>query len=223
MKFSSIKLSKKQIPNLITTIRIGLGFLSILFYLLAFLDKSSVYTYSFISIVVTFRISALFLVAAIVFIIGAISDWVDGYLARKWNVVSNYGKILDPIADKILVNGVFIALASYGIIPSWIVILFVVRDIIVDSIRMYCLHYQILVAARNFGKWKTVMQMVAIVILSLVFNQSITSYTTEQYWFYYLVQNGFSLIALLLSYLALIDYCWLFYQQQKQMRLKIEK
>ena len=114
------------------------------------------------------------LIAAIVFIIASASDAVDGHLARKWNQVTNLGKFLDPIADKMLVNSmlVFAAIPMSFMedaltIPWFCVVLMIIRDLIVDTMRLIAAKANVVVAANIFGKLKTVFQMVAIPVILL--------------------------------------------------------
>ena len=114
------------------------------------------------------------LIAAIVFILGSATDWLDGYLARKNNQVTNLGKFLDPIADKMLVNSmlIFFCVTWVGIndfvqIPVLCVIVMVIRDLIVDTLRFIASKKGIVLAANMFGKLKTVFQMVALPFIML--------------------------------------------------------
>ncbi len=107
--------------------------------------------------------------AAIVFILASITDTLDGYLARSRNEITNFGKFADPIADKILVVSALICMIETGIIPAWSVIIIVAREFIVSGIRMSAASQSVVIAADNFGKIKTVTQMIAIVLLLLKF------------------------------------------------------
>lgn len=114
------------------------------------------------------------LIAAIVFIIASATDAVDGHLARKWNQVTNLGKFLDPIADKMLVNSLLVFAAvpmafaeNQMTIPWFCVVLMIVRDLIVDTMRLLAAKKNVVVAANIYGKLKTIFQMVAIPIVLL--------------------------------------------------------
>jgi CDP-diacylglycerol--glycerol-3-phosphate 3-phosphatidyltransferase len=100
--------------------------------------------------------------AAVFFIIASITDYYDGYFARKYNAVSNFGKFMDPIADKILVTSVLVMLLWQGKIDAWMVIIILARDNFIGGIRSIAAADQIIIAAKPAGKWKTAMQMVAI-------------------------------------------------------------
>lgn len=100
--------------------------------------------------------------AAIVFIIGSISDWADGYYARKFNAQSNMGKFMDPIADKVLVLGALVLFIERLQIEPVMVFLLLSRDILVGGIRSVAAADGTIIAAQSTGKWKTAIQMVAI-------------------------------------------------------------
>ncbi|MBV2167863.1 MAG: CDP-diacylglycerol--glycerol-3-phosphate 3-phosphatidyltransferase [Bdellovibrio sp.] len=104
-------------------------------------------------------------VAAICFILASITDYYDGYYARKYNAVSNFGKFMDPIADKILVTSVLAMLLAQGKIDAWMVIIILARDNFIGGIRSVAAADQIIIAAKPAGKWKTAMQMIAIPIV----------------------------------------------------------
>ncbi len=120
-------------------------------------------------------INLVYLIAGIIFLIASLSDFVDGYLARKWNQVTNFGKFMDPIADKLLVDSAFIFLISIPAwaseqvisVPSLVVILCIGRDLIVDAMRLVAAQRGQVIAANIFGKIKTVAEMVAIVFVFL--------------------------------------------------------
>jgi len=101
------------------------------------------------------------------FCVASFTDFLDGKIARKYNMVTSFGKFIDPIADKLLVNTVFIMLAVNGIVPIVGVLLMVWRDTIVDAIRMMVSAKGKVMAAGPLGKLKTVLQMVAIIIILL--------------------------------------------------------
>ncbi|MFB1049506.1 CDP-diacylglycerol--glycerol-3-phosphate 3-phosphatidyltransferase [Paraliobacillus sp. JSM ZJ581] len=106
-------------------------------------------------------------VAAMLFIVAAGTDWVDGYYARKHQLVTNLGKFLDPMADKLLVSSAFILLVEMGMIPAWIVIIIISREFAVTGLRLVAAGEGIVLAAGNMGKWKTTFQLVSIAALLL--------------------------------------------------------
>ena len=105
--------------------------------------------------------------AAICFIIASITDYYDGYYARKLNAVTNFGKFFDPVADKILVSSVLVLLLNKNLIDPWMLILFVARDTIVGGVRAAAGADGIVIDAQSTGKWKAAMQMIAIPMLIL--------------------------------------------------------
>ncbi len=108
-------------------------------------------------------------IAGVLFIIASLSDFLDGYLARSRNLVTDFGKMLDAIADKVLVNAVLVILASQGQISPIIAVVIIVRDIIVDSIKMVASSKGRVVAAIKSGKFKTACMMVGL-SLTLFYN-----------------------------------------------------
>ncbi|WP_413584164.1 CDP-diacylglycerol--glycerol-3-phosphate 3-phosphatidyltransferase [Bdellovibrio sp. HCB274] len=102
------------------------------------------------------------IVAAVLFMLASITDYFDGYYARKYNAVSNFGKFMDPIADKILVTSILAMLLALGKIDAWMVIIILARDNFIGGIRSVAAADQIIIDAKPAGKWKTAMQMVAI-------------------------------------------------------------
>ncbi|KGX88375.1 CDP-diacylglycerol--glycerol-3-phosphate 3-phosphatidyltransferase [Pontibacillus litoralis] len=107
------------------------------------------------------------LVAAILFIIASTTDWIDGYYARKHNLVTNLGKFLDPLADKLLVSAAFIALVELELAPAWIVTLIISREFAVTGLRLVAAGEGIVLAASQMGKLKTWIQIIAISALLL--------------------------------------------------------
>lgn len=105
--------------------------------------------------------------AAVFFVLASITDYYDGYFARKYGAVTNMGKFMDPIADKILVTGVLIMLLYQGKVDPWMVLLILSRDTFIGGIRAVAAADQIIIAAKTTGKWKTALQMVGIPALMI--------------------------------------------------------
>ena len=110
-------------------------------------------------------VSYVNLVMLVLFLVASFTDFLDGFIARKYNLITTFGKFADPIADKLLVTSMFILFASKGIIPVVPVILMVARDTIVDMCRMLASTNGVVVAAGFMGKLKTVLQMVTISVI----------------------------------------------------------
>jgi len=105
--------------------------------------------------------------AVVIFVIAAFSDAVDGYIARKYHLITDLGKFLDPIADKLLVTAAFIALIQTDGLSSWGVFIILAREFIVTGIRVVAAGQGTVIAASPLGKWKTIFQMIAIIAMLL--------------------------------------------------------
>ena len=110
-----------------------------------------------------------YIVAGVLFIIASLTDFFDGYVARKYNMVTDFGKMVDAISDKMLTNSLLVILASKGMISPVIAVIFIVRDIIVDTIKMLIGNRGEAVAAIKIAKWKTATLMVGLT-LTLFYN-----------------------------------------------------
>ena len=105
--------------------------------------------------------------SAAVFIAASATDALDGHIARKYNMVTNFGKIMDPLADKLLVTSALICFVELGVVPGWMVIVILAREFIITGLRAVAAGDGIIIAAGKSGKLKTVFQMVAIIVLLL--------------------------------------------------------
>ncbi len=101
------------------------------------------------------------------FIIAALTDWLDGYIARKYHIVTNLGKFLDPVADKLLVLSTMIALSGLGRFPAWVCVVVLFRELMVDGLRMVAMEQGRVIAAGKLGKIKTTLQMFTLVAVML--------------------------------------------------------
>lgn len=136
-----------NIPNLLTFFRIAL--IPVLVFLL--LSSSEL----------------LSILSMLVFSIASITDWLDGYLARKMNIVTNLGKFLDPIADKLLIAAALVMLVGLGRVPAWMVVVIIGREIAVTGLRSIASSEGIIIAASDLGKGKMIIQISAIIGLLL--------------------------------------------------------
>ena len=100
--------------------------------------------------------------AAFLFAIASLTDWLDGHIARRDKLISSFGKFLDPLADKLLVVSVLIVFVDLGWVPSWVTIIIVVREMAVTGLRAMAIDEGLVIAADKYGKLKTIMQLVAI-------------------------------------------------------------
>lgn len=151
-----------NLPNKITIARIIMTILIVCILLFPFDALGISATKLFIneSIVIDIK----YLIAGVLFVIASVTDFIDGYIARKYNLITDLGKMLDAIADKFLVNAVLIILSSQGIIHPIIPVVIVTRDVIVDVIKMIVGNKRHAVAAIKSGKVKTIFLMIGITL-----------------------------------------------------------
>ena len=188
-----IKKKHKNIPNYLTFFRILLTPLIVIFIFLQ-QEKYLIYqlNFSFQQKIVLAKIYLFSFLAAILFVIATLTDFFDGHLARKNNLISNFGKIWDPIADKILVNSILISFTIKTYIPFYFTLINIVRDIIVDGYKSYAASCNIVVGANIWGKTKTVLQMAGLTIIFFLFPIKREGNT---FIVYYLLQNLFIFFA----------------------------
>ena len=139
----------------------------------------------------TFRMIALAL-----FIIASLTDLLDGKIARKYNLVTNFGKFMDPLADKLLVCSALICLIELNALPAWMVIIIISREFIISGFRLIASDNGVVIAASYWGKFKTTFQMVSVVLLILDI-PALAVVTTICVW-----------IALVLTIVSLVDYIY---------------
>lgn len=133
-------------------------------------------------------------IALAIFIVASLTDLLDGKIARKYNLVTNFGKFMDPLADKLLVCSALICLVEMAKLPAWMVIVIIAREFIISGFRLIAADNGVVIAASYWGKFKTTFQMVMICLL-IADIESIHVLTTVIVW-----------IALLLTVISLIDY-----------------
>lgn len=149
-----------NLPNKITVTRIVLSIFTLIFLILPWYQFGIHFPmFTFLGKVV---VDSKYLIAGVLFVIASLTDFLDGYLARSKNMVTDFGKVMDAIADKILVNGVLIILAYNGFISIVVPIIIITRDTFVDSIKMVSGSKGKVVAASMMGKAKTVCMMIGV-------------------------------------------------------------
>lgn len=136
-------------------------------------------------------------IALFLFITASMTDWLDGYLARKYNLVTNFGKFMDPLADKLLVCAAMICLVEMGKIPSWVVIIIISREFIISGFRLIASDNGVVIAASYWGKFKTVFQMFMIIFMIADLEGIFTLLSQLLMW-----------IALALTIISLLDYLY---------------
>ena len=161
------------------------------------------------------------ILAAILFVIASLTDFLDGYIARKYHWVSDFGKIWDPLADKLLVDGVLICFAYLSLIPIWVCVLLILRDFIVDAFRMHALSKQIIVPASMWGKLKTVFELVGLILIFFFMHFSFNlAVATNQEVDWYLGQNLVMLIATVFSLVSMGIYIVQISKKIQQVKVK---
>ena len=134
------------------------------------------------------------IVANVIFIVASLTDLFDGKIARKYNLVTNFGKFMDPLADKLLVCSALICLIQLGQLPAWVVIIIISREFIISGFRLVAADNGIVIAASYWGKFKTTFQMIAVILM--IFN--IPALAT--------VTMIMLVIAVVLTVISLVDY-----------------
>ena len=146
---------KMNLPNKLATLRIILVIPFVMVLTLALKAENSAFE-------ITMRI-----LATIIFAVASITDYYDGKIARKYNLVTNLGKLLDPLADKILVISALVTLTKFDEISLWFVLIIIFRELLITGLRSIVAAEGVVIAAGNLGKWKTFVQMVVLVIIIL--------------------------------------------------------
>ena len=135
-------------------------------------------------------------VAALLFVAASTTDALDGYIARKYNLITNFGKFMDPLADKLLVCSALICFVELGLVPAWIVIVIISREFIISGFRLVASDNGVVIAASYWGKFKTISQMLMSILLILHFDHPLAA-AAEQALIY---------ISLILTVVSLADY-----------------
>lgn len=137
-------------------------------------------------------------IAVAIFIVASLTDLLDGKIARKYNLVTDFGKFMDPLADKLLVCSAMICLIEKGLLASWIVVIIISREFIISGFRLVAADNGVVIAASYWGKFKTTFQMLMIIALILNFDN----------YYFQLLCTALTYIALALTVISLVDYLW---------------
>lgn len=139
--------------------------------------------------------------AASVFTIAAVTDVVDGFLARRWNMITVTGKLLDPMADKLIVAAALIMMVRLGRVPAWIVIILLSREFIVNGLRQVAASEGLVIAAGQEGKWKTALQLAGIIALCIHYTHPV--FLVVGWW-----DVNFNVVGKVLIYLSTAFSAW---------------
>ena len=145
-------------------------------------------------------------IAALIFVVLAATDGVDGYLARSRSEVTTFGKFVDPLADKILVSAALLALVELRVLPSWVVLIIIAREFIVSGVRMIAASKGQVIAASWYGKAKTVSQIIAIVLFIIKDSEVLTSVSDVIHDPLYIISWIAMTIAVVLTLISMMDY-----------------
>lgn len=184
-----------NLPTKLTVLRLFLTVLVIVLLSFPFYSIGIVFPKYIVNGII---IELNYIVAGVIFIIASITDFLDGYLARKYDMVTNTGKMLDAIADKVLVDSILIILAAHGFINEIIPVIIVLRDVIVNAIKMEAANKGRVVAAIKSGKSKTATLMVG-VVLSLFYDLPFSLFNLY-------VSDFMLYVACVLSIISLVQY-----------------
>lgn len=144
------------------------------------------------------------IIAEVLFCIASLTDLLDGNIARKRGLVTNFGKFMDPLADKLLVCSALICLVANDQIDAWIVIIIIAREFIVSGLRLIAVEQGVVIAASWWGKWKTTFQMIMIIVLILNLSYFFAGTTFGTVMVY--VEIVLVYVALVLTIISMIDY-----------------
>ena len=135
-------------------------------------------------------------IATAIFAVASITDLLDGKIARKYNLVTNFGKFMDPLADKLLVSSAMICLVEMEKLPSWVVVIIIAREFIISGFRLVASDNGVVIQANYWGKFKTVFQMIMVIVLIL----------DIQYLIFDYIEIGLIVIATALTVISLVVY-----------------
>lgn len=144
------------------------------------------------------------------FVVASLTDLLDGYIARKYNLITNFGKFMDPLADKLLVSAALVCLTALGFIPAWMTIVIISREFIISGFRLIAAERGIVIAAGKMGKWKTAVTMVMLAMMLLGVNTMGFPFDSTEtmgvYGVYMLITVILLWISVILTVVSLVDY-----------------
>jgi len=182
------------IPNILTLFRIVV---TPLFFILFYYFPTKVFS----------------LLASLLFVTASFTDFLDGYIARRWNLESSLGKFLDPLADKLLVAVALIMLIPLGRVPSWMVAVIIGREILVTGLRVVAITEGLVIAASKLGKYKTVFQIAAVTCLLLHYEYHLFIESPYLLVDFHEVGMGLLWVAMFITVWSGIDYFRKFFRQ----------
>jgi CDP-diacylglycerol--glycerol-3-phosphate 3-phosphatidyltransferase len=182
------------IPNLLTLFRI---FVTPLFFILFFYFPTKVFS----------------LLASLLFALASLTDFLDGYIARRWNLETSLGKFLDPLADKLLVAVALIMLIPLDRVPSWMVAVIIGREILVTGLRVVAVTEGMVIAASRLGKYKTVLQIVSVICLLIHYEYQLNIQSSYFLINFHEMGLGLLWIAMFVTVWSGIDYFRKFFKQ----------
>lgn len=124
-------------------------------------------------------------IALLVFILASVTDWIDGYIARNYNLITDFGKLMDPLVDKIMMASAFICLIPLGAFPAWVVVIIISREFLITGLRLLALSNGKVLAAESLGKHKTIWQIIAVIwfLLLLSIRELVSASGAEPGWY----------------------------------------
>jgi CDP-diacylglycerol--glycerol-3-phosphate 3-phosphatidyltransferase len=201
MNFAASQLITKKrlsiiftLPNLLTLFRI---FVTPLFFILFFYFPTKVFS----------------LLASLLFTLASLTDFLDGYIARRWNLETSLGKFLDPLADKLLVAVALIMLIPLDRVPSWMVAVIIGREILVTGLRVVAVTEGMVIAASRLGKYKTVLQIVSVICLLIHYEYQLNIQSSYFLISFHEMGLGLLWIAMFVTVWSGIDYFRKFFKQ----------
>ena len=201
MNFAASQLITKKrlriiftLPNLLTLFRI---FVTPLFFILFFYFPTKVFS----------------LLASLLFTLASLTDFLDGYIARRWNLETSLGKFLDPLADKLLVAVALIMLIPLDRVPSWMVAVIIGREILVTGLRVVAVTEGMVIAASRLGKYKTVLQIVSVICLLIHYEYQLNIQSSYFLINFHEMGMGLLWLAMFVTVWSGIDYFRKFFKQ----------